>query len=133
MKTATILSTATAVVLLAGSASAQTSWEPPAFQSPTGNIACVAGQFGRRIQLRCMTRNDGFTIALMFSGHSRARRIGDYSTYVRRTAAVLPYGHSRLLYLDSFRCSSRISGVTCRRSPADGHGFFISLKTYRIW
>src|SRR5512132_1417612 len=96
MKTATILSTGIAVALLAGKASARTSWNPPAFQSPTGNIACVVGQFGRRIQLRCMTRNDGFTIALDFIGHLRARRIGAYSTYVRRNAPVLPYGHSRV-------------------------------------
>jgi hypothetical protein len=116
-----------ALVLTALAAPAAASaWTSNSFQSPTHNIGCR--YYPRTDVVKCMTRNDGFTLVL--NETSRGRRGASYGVYVSPSAPVLPYGSSWRAF--GFRCRSRISGMTCSNAYS-GHGFFLERHTYRVW
>jgi hypothetical protein len=98
------------------------------FQSPTGNLICIMDSgrdspAGSAI-VACQSRNDGFLIAINAAGK---REAGYTEPAERQRMPVLRYGRSRAGY--GFRCTSRVSGMTCR-SVFSGRGFFISRDTW---
>jgi hypothetical protein len=110
-----------------------------AFRSPTGNIGCaLSGEqarcdIGRRNwpaptrPARCPAAVDfGQGVELGATGRSRFVCAGD--TVRDPGSPVLPYGSTSVA--GPFECISASNGMTCIR-PADGHGFFLSIQTYR--
>jgi hypothetical protein len=112
-----------------------------AFLTPSGNIGCmIAGGIARcDIERRgwkpparpssCPDIVDfGQGLEIGSSGPARFVCAGD--TARDPGAAKLAYGSAS--QAGGFSCSSRRDGLSCRRS-ADGHGFFISIQSYRIF
>lgn len=112
-----------------------------AFRSPTGNIGCIlsAGQARCDIERRswsppsrpasCPKEVDfGQGIEVGTIGASRWVCAGD--TARDPSSPALPYGSTSIS--GSFECISATIGMTCTR-PADGHGFFLSIQTYRLF
>jgi len=112
-----------------------------AFRSPSGNIGCMlsAGQARCDIERRswsppprpasCPSVVDfGQGAELGTIGKARFVCAGD--TARDPSSPVLPYGSSSLS--GSFDCVSATNGMTCTR-PSDGHGFFLSIQTYRLF
>ena len=112
-----------------------------AFRSPSGNIGCMlsAGQARCDIEHRtwtpparpasCPAEVDfGQGLEMATVGNPRFVCAGD--TARDPSSAVLPYGTSTIA--GSFDCLSATNGMTCTR-PSDGHGFFLSIQTYRLF
>ena len=112
-----------------------------AFRSPTGNIGCMlsAGQARCDIERRswspparpasCPAVVDfGQGLEMGTIGASRFVCAGD--TVRDPKSPVLPYGSTSIS--GSFDCISATNGMTCTR-PSDGHGFFLSIQTYRLF
>ena len=110
------------------------------FRSPSGNIGCmlIAGTARCDIERRswrppprpkdCPGVVDfGQGIEIATSGAARFVCAGD--TARDPAAPTLAYGSSS--EADGFTCESATSGVACKR--ADGHGFFISIQSYRLF
>jgi hypothetical protein len=101
-----------------------------AFKSPSGNITCVIstsdGGFAQ-CELRNMPHDGGFAV-------DRQGRVDRYDVaYYDDLASrrfVLRYGRSA--QLDGFRCTSRVTGMTCR-SLENRHGFTISRQGQRVF
>jgi hypothetical protein len=102
-------------------------WRSNTFQSPTTNIVCRYRPYSH--VMRCMTRNDGFTVVLR-GWHAYVGR--DYSVSIPTGSPVLRYGQSWESNDGDVLCVSRITGMTCRITYGR-HGFFISRRTYRVW
>ncbi|HXD55779.1 MAG TPA: DUF6636 domain-containing protein [Solirubrobacteraceae bacterium] len=110
------------------------------FRSPSGNIGCmlIGGVARCDIQRRdwrpparpkdCPQIVDyGQGLEIGSSGAARFVCAGD--TARDPAAPALAYG--RTSEAGGFSCESATTGVTCRRS--DGHGFFLSIQSYRIF
>jgi hypothetical protein len=135
-------------LLAAGSASATTPL--PGIRSPTGNISCFLvssgpdlllcsiahSSYANALQAKCMRPDGsgvdwhGFELRPTKSGalNCTGGILYDNGKY-RPRYATLPYGMS--WHRAAFTCTSRRTGVTCQ-NPG-GHGFFISLASYRTW
>ena len=71
------------------------------------------------------------TTAALNSGLDTWRKPADPSVDWNGIAlAALPYGSA--LLVDTFRCDSATTGVTCQ-NQSTGHGFFMSRESYRIF
>ncbi len=110
-----------------------------AFRSPTGNIGCLlsGGQARCDIERRdwapparpanCPAVVDyGQGLEMQESGAARFVCAGD--TVRDPGSPVLAYGTTAVS--GAFECISASNGMTCTK-PADGHGFFLSIQTYR--
>jgi hypothetical protein len=99
-----------------------------AFKSPSGNVACVIStdrENGLFAQCELKSKGVGYSV----------RRRGRVTTYDGRgyddlagQRFVLRYGRS--IRRGDFRCTSRMSGMTCR-SLVSGHGFTLSRERQR--
>lgn len=111
-----------------------------AFVSPSENIGCmlIGGLARCDIEHRswkppprpkqCPTIVDfGQGIEIGASGEARFVCAGDTARDI--TAPKLAYGHAT--EAGGFTCESATTGMTCRRG--DGHGFFISIQSYRLF
>jgi hypothetical protein len=120
---------------------AQDTGQLGSFRSPSGNIGCVllGGTARCDIERRswqppprpksCPEGVDfGQGLQIGGSGSTRFVCAGDTARDPEET--VLPYGSSTRS--GGFTCQSARSGITCKRS-SDGHGFFISIQSYRIF
>ena len=110
------------------------------FRSPSGNIGCmlIGGVARCDIERRdwqpparpkdCPQIVDyGQGVEIGSSGAARFVCAGD--TARDPAAPALAYGSTS--EAGGFSCESARTGVTCRRS--DGHGFFLSIQSYRIF
>ena len=113
----------------------------PSFRSPTGNVGCILiGGLARcDIAKRdwsppphpasCPNQVDfGQGLEVGESGKGHFVCAGD--TARDPSAARLPYGTAS--QVGSFICVSRPSGMTCTNRH-NGHGFFISVQSYRAF
>jgi hypothetical protein len=111
------------------------------FRSPSGNIGCmiIAGTARCDIKHRtwspgarpksCPTIVDyGQGLIVTKAGTGRLVCAGD--TTLDPSAKAVPYGTATVV--GGFRCSSASIGVTCARTST-GHGFFISIGSYRTF
>ena len=111
------------------------------FRSPSGNIGCVILDGTARCDISqrmwvppsrpasCPKEVDfGQGLLLESTGAGRFVCAGD--TALDPTGTALPYGSASVE--GSFSCVSETTGVTCS-SAADGHGFFISRQSYRLF
>ncbi|MGO9488592.1 MAG: DUF6636 domain-containing protein [Solirubrobacteraceae bacterium] len=137
-------STATApppVATTAQPAEGETVVHLSAFQSPTGNIGCMLLDVLARCDIErrswsppprpssCPKVVDfGQGLEIGASGPAGFVCAGD--TVREPSAAKLAYGTAA--QFGPFLCLSRSTGVTCTRR-SDGHGFFLSIQSYRIF
>jgi len=111
------------------------------FRSPTGNIGCVLLDGVARCDIAkrawsppsrpasCPNVVDfGQGLDVGRSGPGRFVCAGD--TALDPTGAPLAYGSTSRF--GGFSCASRSIGMTCT-NPATGHGFFISIQSYRVY
>jgi hypothetical protein len=111
------------------------------FRSPTGNIGCVLVQGDARCDIghrewkpparpgSCPAIVDyGQGLEIGASGSAQFVCAGDTARDTRSPAL----GYGSATRADGFECLSATTGMTCRRSR-DGHGFFISIQTYRTF
>ena len=112
------------------------------FETPSGNIGCIMGSgYGARCDIQnkdwsrgprpagCPTEVDwgqGLIVGKRGKGHIVCA--GD--TALNNGGGKLDYGKSKSV--GRFKCTSRTSGVTCRNTR-NGHGFFISKQSYRLF
>ena len=109
------------------------------FKSPSGNIGCmiIAGTARCDIKQRSWSPpptpkscppivNYGQGMIVTASGAGHLVCAGD--TTLDPTAQAVPYGTDTIV--DTFRCQSRTSGMTCTNTST-GHGFFIAIQGYR--
>lgn len=94
------------------------------WQTTTRNTVCR--YLPAMAQIRCMTRHDGFTLAL------RQRSIWTYDNAVNvpRNAPVLRWG--QYLKRGPFRCISRMAYLSCFNLQTK-HGFELSRNLYALW
>jgi hypothetical protein len=111
------------------------------FQSPTHNIGCVIAGSVARCDINhrqwsppphpasCSDEVDfGQGLNVGLAGRARLVCAGD--TALNPHATVLHYGQAARH--GSFTCNSATTGMTCT-DTRDGHGFFISIQSYRIF
>lgn len=111
------------------------------FRSPTGNIGCVLLDGDARCDIEhrswspparpssCPTIvNFGQGLQMQATGAPQFVCAGD--TARDPSAASLEYGVASRV--EPFECVSRTTGMTCTRT-SDGHGFFLSIQSYRIF
>jgi len=111
------------------------------FQTPTGNIGCMADDEGGRWSLRCDIATHDWAggsagrdcdldqgDALGMTGGGRTYWVCHGDTVLRQ-GAVLGYGSS--WRAGPFTCISARAGVTCRNRAA--HGFTLSRASYRVF
>jgi hypothetical protein len=111
------------------------------FKSPTGNIGCmiIAGTARCDLQMKTWTLpprpsncpnivdfGQGAIVADGRPGHLVCA--GD--TTLDPSAKTIPYGTNTSV--GGFTCQSRSSGITCT-SDSSGHGFFVSIQSYRLF
>ncbi len=122
-------STATATVHLA------------TFRSPSGNIGCMIISGTARCDIRQRTWSPpprpascpnivDFGQGVEMDGSAPGRLVCAGDTALDPSAAALPYGTDTVV--GAYRCESRTSGMTCV-NPVSGHGFFISIGSYRVF
>jgi hypothetical protein len=110
------------------------------FRSPSGNIGCVLAEGGVRCDIRerqwspparpssCPEQVDyGQGLSIAHAGKPEFVCAGD--TTLDPSAAALPYGE--VSELGGTQCFSRSGGMTCANHA--GHGFFISVQSYRLF
>jgi hypothetical protein len=145
------------VASLAASASADSSTRLPGFRSPSGNISCLFvpsavtdngertpatllckiahADYAKQLQGRCMGPTGagvdwhGFELTAARKGAIVCSGGALYPGADRPSYVTLPYGKTWRQKM--FSCSSRVSGVNC--SNPNGHGFFLSRQTWRVW
>jgi hypothetical protein len=111
------------------------------FRSPSGNIGCgiVAGLARCDIQHRSWSPGPrpascphivDYGQGLEVAGAGVGRLVCAGDTVMVPSAPKLPYGRSTSV--GSFRCASSTSGITCRNADS-GHGFFLSIQSYRAF
>lgn len=146
--TPTTSTTQTATSTGADTNTGTTPSEPPtrfvrreAFLSPTGNIGCMliggvarCDIVKRRWSLpprpsSCPEDVD-FGQGLQVERSGRARFVCAGDTARDPSASKLPYGTAS--QVGPFICVSRSTGVTCT-NRFNGHGFFISIQSYRVF
>lgn len=111
------------------------------FKSPSGNIGCDIIDGSARCDIKqrswsppptpksCPPIVD-FGQGLVVSGSGRGQFVCAGDTTLDPSAQALAYGTDTVV--GSFRCASRTSGMTCTKTNT-GHGFFISLQSYRTF
>jgi hypothetical protein len=110
------------------------------FRSPSGNIGCVMFEGGARCDIRkrewsppdhpasCPEQVDfGQGLAVDHTGKASFVCAGD--TTLDPSATKLGYGEAS--ELAGTQCISRSEGITCANHS--GHGFFISIQSYKIF
>lgn len=110
------------------------------FNTPSGNIGCIAfGQYLRcdiahkswqapRVQSPCrLVRGDSLT--MRGTGRPVWTCHGDTALAPRGSRRALAYGTR--WQRGPFSCTSRITGLTC--TNRQGHGFFLSRQSYRLF
>lgn len=115
------------------------------FRTPTGNIGCVfseglAGDLAPTIRCDIRSRlvpapappkgcelDSGDSIQITRRGRAILVCHGD--TAIDPRSRVLAYGH--MFRRDGVGCVSRAVGITC--SNTQGHGFFMSRQSWRIF
>ena len=121
-------------------APAQGNHGPHYFETPSHNIGCYISRHDARCDIRerswspppepryCLKAGVDFGQGLVVGPH-RAEFVcaGDTSL---GGPVVLPYGS--YAQRGTLACVSRTAGITCRNS-ANGHGFFLSRGSYRIF
>ena len=137
------------VACLAASASADSSTRLPGFRSPSGNISCLFlggtpatllckiahADYAKQLQDRCMGPAGagvdwhGFELTAARKGTIVCSGGALYPGTDRPSYVTLPYGKTWRQKM--FSCSSRVIGVNC--SNPNGHGFFLSRQTWRVW
>lgn len=134
-----------ALVVCAGASSASSKAVLREFRTPTGNIGCVfaEGLVGDLAPtIRCDIRSrlvpapeppKGCRLdsgdSIQVSRRGRAILVCHGDTAIDPHARVLAYGH--LFRRDGVSCVSRAVGLTC--SNTQGHGFFMSRQSWRIF
>lgn len=115
------------------------------FRTPTGNIGCVfsAGLAGDLTPtIRCDIRSRlvpqptppkscplDYGDSIQITRRGRAILVCHGDTAIDPHARVLAYGHT--FRRDGVGCVSRAIGITC--SNTQGHGFFMSRQSWRIF
>jgi len=145
------------VACSAAAAPAESSTRLPGFRSPSGNISCVflpsavadnggrtpasllckiaQAAYAKQLQDRCMGPAGagvdwhGFELSAARKGTIVCSGGALYPGTDRPSYVTLPYGKTWRQKM--FSCSSRVSGVNC--SNPNGHGFFLSRQTWRVW
>lgn len=148
LRSAAVLVVACAACL-AASASADSSSRLPGFRSPSGNISCLflggapatllckiaRADYAKQLQDRCMGPTGagvdwhGFELSAARKGAIVCSGGALYPGKDRPSYVTLPYGKTWRQKM--FSCSSRVTGVNC--SNPNGHGFFLSRQTWRVW
>jgi uncharacterized protein DUF6636 len=148
LRSATVLVAACAACLTA-SASAGSSTRLPGFRSPSGNISCLIlggtpatllckiahADYAKELQARCMGPAGagvdwhGFELSAARKGAIVCSGGALYPGTDRPSYVTVPYGKTWRQKM--FSCSSRVTGVNC--SNPNGHGFFLSRQTWRVW
>lgn len=111
------------------------------FRSPTGNIGCVLLDGIARCDINkrdwmppprpaSCPREVDFGQGLEMQGSGRGQFVCAGDTALDPTATPLAYGTAS--QFGAFTCISRSTGMTCT-NPATGHGFFISIQSYRTF
>ena len=110
------------------------------FRSPSGNIGCAMYEGGARCDIRkrewsppphpasCSEEVD-FGQGLTVSHDGKASFVCAGDTTLDPTATPLEYGEAS--ELGGTICMSRTEGITCANHV--GHGFFISIQSYKIF
>jgi hypothetical protein len=110
------------------------------FRSPSGNIGCAMFEGGARCDIRkrewsppphpasCSQEVD-FGQGLTVSHDGKASFVCAGDTTLNPTATALEYGEAS--ELAGTICMSRSEGITCANHA--GHGFFISIQSYKIF
>ncbi len=112
-----------------------------AFQTPSGNIACILSDEGARCDIAkrdwnaprpagCpgqMDYGQGLTVE---DGDGPGTVVCAGDTTLDPSAPVLDYGESTSV--GDFTCTSEEDGVTCR-DDGDNRGFFISKQAYELF
>jgi hypothetical protein len=148
LRSAIVLVLACAVCLAASAASADSSTRLPGFRSPSGNISCLClsgtptllckiahADYAKQLQDRCMGPAGagvdwhGFELSAARKGAIVCSGGALYPGTDRPSYVTLPYGKTWRQKM--FSCSSRVTGVNC--SNPNGHGFFLSRQTWRVW
>lgn len=107
------------------------------FQTPSENIGCIDGGRNLRCDINVKTWRSvprprwchlayGDSIALRGRGRPTWVCHGDT---VRHMGRILRYGTT--WRVGPFTCISRVTGLTCWNR--NGHGFFLSIQSYRIF
>ncbi len=140
---------AAAVAALVAAASADSSTRLPGFRSPSGNISCLFlggtpatllckiahADYAKQLEDRCMGPSGagvdwhGFALSAARKGTIVCSGGALYPGTDRPSYVTLPYG--KTWRQKWFSCSSRVIGVNC--SNPNGHGFFLSRQTWRVW
>ena len=71
-----------------------------------------------------------FGQGLIVTGSGPGQLVCAGDTTIDPSAQVVPYGTDTVV--GAFRCESRTSGMTCTNTSS-GHGFFISIQSYRAF
>jgi hypothetical protein len=110
------------------------------FRSPSGNIGCAMFEGGARCDIRkrewsppphpasCSEEVD-FGQGLTVSHDGKASFVCAGDTTLDPSATSLEYGEAS--ELGGTICMSRSDGITCANHA--GHGFFISIQSYKIF
>ena len=124
--------------------SAQAEMESEFFHLPSGNIGCVLYDSSPRY-LRCDIRGGlkpkpsrlsppascdldwGDSVTLSPTGRTELTCHGDTVLFVNPRSKVLRYGTTWTR--GPYTCTSRTTGLTCKNTA--GHGFFLSLQSWR--
>lgn len=124
--------------------SAQAEMESEFFHLPSGNISCVLYDSSPRY-LRCDIRGGlkptpsrlsrpascdldwGDSVTLSPTGRTELTCHGDTVLFVNPRSKVLRYGTTWTR--GPYTCTSRTTGLTCKNTA--GHGFFLSLQSWR--
>jgi hypothetical protein len=111
------------------------------FESPSRNIGCVVLDGTARCDINhrdwsppphpssCSNEVD-FGQGLVVSGSGPAQFVCAGDTAMDPSAPKLAYGSESVE--GSFKCASATTGMTCTNTDT-GHGFFISIQSYRMF
>jgi hypothetical protein len=108
------------------------------FQSPSGNIGCYIAKSGARCDIAKRSWSPppkpkycelDWGQGAAVDKHGKAGIVCAGDTALNQ-GPVLPYGHS--ISKGRFRCASLSSGMRCV-NRRDGHGFFLSRESYRLF
>lgn len=139
IRTILVLALCAALAIMA-TASASSTKHLSSFQTPTHNIGCSLLGGIARCDIRhrtwkpppapksCSGLDFGQGIFVGKSGKGRFVCAGD--TALNPHAAVLAYGQSDRY--GRFVCQSQTIGITCTNTT-NGHGFFESIQSYRLF
>jgi hypothetical protein len=143
-ETATTEETATAVVTdtlpeekAASAAGGATRIGPHYFQTPSGNIGCYLDQRAARCDIRKRSWKPTPPPEPCELDYGQGIAVGaDHAEFVCAGDTTLggpsTLGYGQVARRGDFRCRSGRKGVTCSHA-ANGHGFFLSRESYRIF